>query len=200
MARTDGQLVRATLEGDPKAFEEIIERYQRLVFNIIYHYLGYRDEVEDLAQEVFLKVFRSLDTFDTERPLKSWISRITANACLDEIRRVRKRRIRLFSDLGRDEEERMEYFFEQFNQCSTLSEEEEQELFELLARSMERLNEKDKLAFVLRELEGLSYREIARILDATQLAVRIRVSRSKKKLQEELSQILYSGKKKMTHE
>lgn len=200
MARTDGQLVRATLEGDPKAFEEIIERYQRLVFNIIYHYLGYRDEVEDLAQEVFLKVFRSLDTFDTERPLKSWISRITANACLDEIRRVRKRRIRLFSDLGRDEEERMEYFFEQFNQCSTLSEEEEQELFELLARSMERLNEKDKLAFVLRELEGLSYREIARILDATQLAVRIRVSRSKKKLQEELSQILYSGKKKITHE
>ncbi|MDA2923832.1 RNA polymerase sigma factor, partial [Acidobacteria bacterium AH-259-L09] len=198
-ARTDGQLVRATLEGDPKAFEEIIERYQRLVFNIVYHYLGYRDEVEDLAQEVFLKVFRSLDTFDTERPLKSWISRITANACLDEIRRVRKRRIRLFSDLGRDEEERMEYFFEQFNQCSTLSEEEEQELFELLARSMERLNEKDKLAFVLRELEGLSYPEIARILDTTQLAVRIRVSRSKKKLQQELSQILYS-EKKMTHE
>ncbi|MDA2927664.1 RNA polymerase sigma factor [Acidobacteria bacterium AH-259-G07] len=199
MARTDGQLVRATLEGDPQAFEEIIERYQRLVFNIVYHYLGYRDEVEDLAQEVFLKVFRSLDTFDTERPLKSWISRITANACLDEIRRVRKRRIRLFSDLGRDEEERMEYFFEQFNQCSTLSEEEEQELFELLARSMERLNEKDKLAFVLRELEGLSYPEIARILDTTQLAVRIRVSRSKKKLQQELSQILYS-EKKMTHE
>ncbi|MDA2929753.1 RNA polymerase sigma factor [Acidobacteria bacterium AH-259-O06] len=199
MARTDGQLVRATLEGDPQAFEEIIERYQRLVFNIVYHYLGYRDEVEDLAQEVFLKVFRSLDTFDTERPLKSWISRITANACVDEIRRVRKRRIRLFSDLGRDEEERMEYFFEQFNQCSTLSEEEEQELFELLARSMERLNEKDKLAFVLRELEGLSYPEIARILDTTQLAVRIRVSRSKKKLQQELSQILYS-EKKMTHE
>ena len=51
--RTDAQLVKATLEGDPHAFEEIVERYQRLVFNIIYHYMGRRNEVEDLAQEVF---------------------------------------------------------------------------------------------------------------------------------------------------
>jgi len=63
-AKTDAQLVEATVEGDPQAFEEIVERYQRLVFNIIYHYMGRRNEVEDLAQEVFLKVFRALDTFD----------------------------------------------------------------------------------------------------------------------------------------
>ncbi|MCZ6484465.1 MAG: RNA polymerase sigma factor [Acidobacteria bacterium] len=195
MARTDAQLVKATLEGEPHAFEEIVGRYQRLVFHIVYHYLGRRDEVEDLAQEVFLKVFRSLDTFDAKRPLKAWISRITANTCLDEVRKARKRKIQLFADLGRDEEDRVEYFYERFSQHSTLSERDVQELFELLEKLMGRLNEKDKMAFVLRELEGLSYPEIAQALQTTELAARIRVSRSKRRLQKDLEQVLYSGKK-----
>ena len=195
MARTDAQLVKATLAGEPHAFEEIVERYQRLVFHIIYHYLGRRDEVEDMAQEVFLKVFRSLETFDAKRPLKAWISRITANTCLDEVRKARKRKIQLFADLGGDEEGRVEYLYERFSQQSSLSERDVQELFELLEKLMGRLNEKDKMAFVLRELEGLSYPEIAQALQTTELAARIRVSRSKRRLQEDLEQVLYSGKK-----
>ena len=195
MARTDAQLVKATLAGEPHAFEEIVERYQRLVFHIIYHYLGRRDEVEDMAQEVFLKVFRSLETFDAKRPLKAWISRITANTCLDEVRKARKRKTQLFADLGGDEEGRVEYFYERFSQQSALSERDVQELFELLEKLMGRLNEKDKMAFVLRELEGLSYPEIAQALQTSELAARIRVSRSKRRLQGDLEQVLYSGKK-----
>ena len=193
MARTDVELVEATLGGDPHAFEEIVERYQRLVFNIIYHYVGARDEVEDVAQEIFLKVFRSLHTFDTKWPLKSWISRITVNTCLDELRRVRKRKVLSFTDLRLDEEDRIEYLFEQFTQQSSLTERDVEELFERLEKMMERLNEKDKMAFVLRELEGLSYPEIARTMKTTEMAVRIRVSRSKKKLREDLERILFSG-------
>ena len=89
MARSDVELVAAVLRGDPHAFEEIVARHQRLVFNIIYRYLGRRDEVEDLAQEVFLKVFASLRSFDNSRPLLPWISRITANRCLDEVWKIR---------------------------------------------------------------------------------------------------------------
>lgn len=195
MEQTDGELVTATLDGDPHAFREIVQRYQRLVFSIVYHYLGYREEVEDLAQEVFLKVYRSLDSFDTDRSLKSWVSRITSNSCLDELRKARTRRVRLFSDLGQDEETQMEYYFNKFQQSNSLTEKEEQDLFGLLAKSMETLNEKDKMAFVLRELEGLSYAEISEIFKASELAVRIRVSRAKKKLYDELSQILDPGKK-----
>ena len=196
-AKTDAQLVKATLEGNPRAFEEIVERYQRLVFNIIYHYMGRRNEVEDLAQEVFLKVFRSLDTFDATRPLKSWIARITANTCLDEIRKAPKRKVWSFADLGGDEESKIEYFYERFGQHSALTEEDVEDLFELLEKLMERLNKKDKMAFVLRELEGLSYPEIAKALQSSELAVRLRVSRSKKKLQKDLEEILYSGKKRI---
>jgi len=196
-AKTDAQLVKATVEGDPQAFEEIVERYQRLVFNIIYHYMGRRNEVEDLAQEVFLKVFRALDSFDTTRPLKSWIGRITANTCLDEIRKAPKRKVWSFADLGGDQENKIEYFYERFGQHSALTEEDVEDLFELLEKLMERLNRKDKMAFVLRELEGLSYPEIAKVLKSSELAVRLRVSRSKKRLQKDLEGILYSGKKRI---
>ena len=196
-AKTDAQLVKATVEGDPQAFEEIVERYQRLVFNIIYHYMGRRNEVEDLAQEVFLKVFRALDTFDASRPLKSWIGRITANTCLDEIRKAPKRKVWSFADLGGDEENKIEYFYERFGQHSSLTEKDVEDLFELLEKLMERLNRKDKMAFVLRELEGLSYPEIAKTLQSSELAVRLRVSRSKKRLQKDLEEILYSGKKRV---
>ncbi len=196
-AKTDAQLVKATVEGDPHAFEEIIEHYQRLVFGIIYHYMGRRNEVEDLAQEVFLKVFRALDTFDATRPLKSWIARITVNTCLDEIRKAPQRKVRIFADLGVDEESRIEYFYERFGQHSALTEEDVEELFELLEELMERFNRKDKMAFVLRELEGLSYPEIAQALESSELAVRIRVSRSKKRLQKDLEDIFYSGKKRI---
>jgi len=195
--KTDAQLVKATVEGDPQAFEEIVERYQRLVFNIIYHYMGRRNEVEDLAQEVFLKVFRALDTFDATRPLKSWIGRITANTCLDEIRKAPKRKVWSFADLGGDEESKIEYFYERFGQHSALTEEDVEDLFELLEKLMERLNKKDKMAFVLRELEGLSYPEIAKVLQSSELAVRLRVSRSKKRLQKDLEETLYSGKKRI---
>lgn len=196
-AKTDAQLVKATVEGDPQAFEEIVERYQRLVFNIIYHYMGRRNEVEDLAQEVFLKVFRALETFDATRPLKSWIGRITANTCLDEIRKAPKRKVWSFADLGGDEESKIEYFYERFGQHSSLTEKDVEDLFELLEKLMERLNKKDKMAFVLRELDGLSYPEIAKTLQSSELAVRLRVSRSKKRLQKDLEEILYSGKKRV---
>ena len=196
-AKTDAQLVKATVEGDPQAFEEIVERYQRLVFNIIYHYMGRRNEVEDLAQEVFLKAFRALETFDATRPLKSWIGRITANTCLDEIRKAPKRKVWSFADLGGDEESKIEYFYERFGQHSSLTEKDVEDLFELLEKLMERLNRKDKMAFVLRELEGLSYPEIAETLQSSELAVRLRVSRSKKRLQKDLEEILYSGKKRV---
>jgi RNA polymerase sigma-70 factor (ECF subfamily) len=195
MPKTDEELVKATLEGDPHAFEEIVERYQRLVFSIIYHYVGGRDLVEDLAQDVFLKVFRSLETFDMRGPLKSWISRITANTCLDELRRLRRQKVYTFTDLSADDESRIEEFFEQFTSKGILTESDVSDLFVLLEKLFGRLNDKDKMAFVLREMEGLSYAEVAQAMKTTEVAVRIRISRSKKKLQKELEEILLSGKR-----
>ena len=112
MPKTDPELVAATLAGDQDAFGEIVRRYQRLVFNAVYHYLGRHQDIEDLAQEVFLKVYRSLDRYDRGRPLQAWIFRIAANQCLDEIRKARHRRVTAFADLGEEEEERAKRLFD----------------------------------------------------------------------------------------
>ncbi len=151
--------------------------------------------VEDLAQEVFLKVFRSLETFDMRGPLKSWVSRITANTCLDELRRNRKQKVHTFTDLSADDESRIEDFFEQFSSQGTLTEKDVSGLFVLLEKLTSQLNDKDKMAFVLREMEGLSYSDIAQAMKTSEVAVRIPISRSKKRLQKDLEEILLSGKR-----
>lgn len=192
MARTDAELVAATLAGDAGAFGEIVRRYQQFVFNAVYHYLGVRGEVEDVAQEVFLKLYRSLERFDQSRPLQAWIYRITANQCLDEARKSRHRRVRNFSDLGEEEEERVRRFFDEDRQGASLTETEDTQSLQLLQKMMDGLPEKDRMAFVLREIEGLSYAEVSQALNTSVTAARIRISRVKKKLLAELAQILGS--------
>ena len=107
------------------------------------------------------------------------------------------------TEMGADEVERRrqlaglpkEEFFEQFTSKGLLTENDVSDLFVLLEKLLGRLNDKDKMAFVLREMEGLSYAEVAQAMKTTEVAVRIRISRSKKKLQKELEEILLSGKR-----
>ncbi len=190
MAKTDGELVEDILAGDSDAFEQLISRYQKLVFNIIYHYMGRRGEVEDLAQEVFLKVFKSLEMYDQSRPMKAWIARIATNRCLDEMRKGRYSRVQLFSDLTEGEEDRIQYYYDRSARGASLTETEAEECFALLHKLMDRLTEKDRVAFVLREVEGLDYSEVAQALQTSQLGARIRVSRTRRKLQHSLAKLL----------
>lgn len=191
MAKTDEQLVAATLEGDPKAFEEIIQRYQNRVFSIVYHYLGRRNEVEDMAQEVFLKLFRSLGRYDTQRSLEAWISKIAVNTCLDELRRIRVRKTSLFSDLAEEDEQRAWDLYDRFARADGFNEADSKLAFGLLQKLISALSEKDRMAFVLREIEGLGYDEIAEMMGVSEVAVRIRVSRCRTRLIEDLGKFHY---------
>ncbi|HSR49350.1 MAG TPA: RNA polymerase sigma factor [Acidobacteriota bacterium] len=190
MAHSDAELVESALAGEAQAFEQIVKRYQRLVFNIVYHYLGGRNEVEDLAQEIFLKVYRSLDRFDTSRPLKAWIGKIASNACLDELRRARVRRERSFADFSEEQEDRIRYLYGKSAEGDGLTEDEARESLSLLHQALDELNDKDRMAFVLRELEEQDYAEIADAMGVSQVAVRIRVSRARKKLQKRIKSML----------
>lgn len=183
MSDTDHQLVRATLQGDRNAFESIIRKYERLVFNIIYHYLGGSDQVEDLAQDVFLRVFEKLDTYDPDRPLKAWVGRITANLCIDELRRRKRDRTLNLSDLEIEGQEGLQTLLEKNATGSTVTEEDTRRSLRLLRSAMNGLSPGERMAFVLHELENLGYPEVAQMMGTSQLAVRIRVSRARKKLQ-----------------
>ncbi len=83
----DGDLVRRSLQGNPEAFGELVQRYQSSVFNVCYRLLGERAAAEDLAQEAFMRAYERLGTFDVSRPFGPWIRRVAANHCLNHLER-----------------------------------------------------------------------------------------------------------------
>lgn len=191
MPGTDAELVQKTLEGDQIAFEELVRRYQRFVCNIAYHYLGASDLVDDVAQEVFLKVYDNLGRYDAGRPLKTWIGRIAANRCIDELRRRKRQRITLLSDLTDDEMDQARSVLDRVGGSSQLTAEDAQRAMDILHRALEGVPEAERSAYILREIEALEYEEVARICQASEPAVRIRVSRARKKLQEQLEVLIH---------
>ena len=190
MQISDAELIGQALKGDRGAAEEIVVRYQRLVFNILYHYLGTGSDIEDLAQDVFLKFFKNLERYDPKRPLKHWLARIASNQCIDEIRKRRKNPIRLESDLEIEENQSLEELWRNPGPVPGLSDADAERCFGLLQESMKVLSPKDRMAFVLREVQNLDYREVAAIMESSELAARIRVSRAKKRLRKELEGVV----------
>src|ERR1700684_4573747 len=104
----EGALVRRAQSGDQAAFREIVERYQSKVFAIIHGIVRQRNDVEDIAQQVFAKVYLSLRNFDFRSSLITWIYKITVNECFDYLRKRKVRRLVYESDLSEDEVRRVE--------------------------------------------------------------------------------------------
>lgn len=189
MQISDAELVAQALKGDRGAAEEVVSRYQRLVFNILYHYLGPGSDIEDLAQEVFLKLFKNLERYDPKRPLKHWLARIASNQCIDEIRKRQKNPVRLESDLDLEENQSLEQLWLNPGPAG-LTDADAERCMNLLQRSMDVLSPKDRMAFVLREVEDRDYGEVAAMMGSSELAARIRVSRARKQLRKELEGVL----------
>src|SRR5207249_4691735 len=92
-------LIQRCLQGDQAAWDEIVKQHWRRVFNVAYTFVGRHDEAEDLAQDIFLKVFKSLDTFDRRANFQTWLISVSRNLCIDHYRRVRKERATIDRDV-----------------------------------------------------------------------------------------------------
>jgi RNA polymerase sigma-70 factor (ECF subfamily) len=164
-------LVRRFKEGDFSAFEEIMRAYQDRIFNLCVYMLRHREDAQDAAQETFVKVYRNLKGFEPKSSLYTWIYRIAVNTCLDQ---RRKRRPELpESDIP----------FEDI--CSRVRAEdpyESMETTELLRWALQKIPEKLRTAIVLKEMEGLSYDEVAGVLDISLGTVKSRISRARDEL------------------
>src|SRR5512140_1518951 len=104
----EGSLVRRAQSGDETAFREIVERYQSKVFSIIHGIVRHRNDVEDIAQQVFAKVYLSVKSFDFRSSLITWIYKITVNECFDYLRKRKVRKLVYESDMSEDEVRRVE--------------------------------------------------------------------------------------------
>ena len=180
-ADEDRELVSRCQKGDDLAFEELVRKHQQTVLNLAYHYLGYHNDIEDVAQKIFTKIYFSLPKFDIRRPFFPWLYRIAINQCYDELRRIRRMKIRTFSELSMEESDYIDKLISQ-QDVAPASDEGQKEMFALLQKMLNQLPDQQRLAVVLRDIEGFSYSKMAEILKCTEQAARLKVFRARTRL------------------
>jgi RNA polymerase sigma-70 factor, ECF subfamily len=177
----DRELVARCRKGDSLAFEELVRKYQQTILNLAYHYLGYQKDFEDVAQKIFTKVYFSLPKFDNQRPFFPWLYRIAVNQCYDELRRMRRLKVRTFSELSTEETNSVENLISQ-PEISPTSDENRKEMLALLRKLMDQLPDQQKMAIMLRDIEDLPYSRMAEMLRCTEQAARLKVFRARSRL------------------
>ena len=178
-AADDSAVVTAFLAGEERAFSELVERYQTRLLNFIYRTIGDRDRAEDLVQEVFIRVYRHLHRFDRSKKFSTWAYTIASNLAKNELRNRSRNPLVLFQTMqGSSEDEDRPLEFE-----DTTSRPDDmyrkRHLRELVEDTVAKLPEHHRQVFVLRELEGKSYEEIAEITDCNLGTVKSRLNRAR---------------------
>lgn len=181
----DFSLIKAIQAGDHQAFESLVRRYQRQVANLIYVTMGSRDDVDDIAQEVFIRVYRSLPRFKFNASFFSWIYKITVNLCIDEIRKRKIRKVLSLDFLTEDTLEKSRKNQDHVMPSDSLLTDERRQVVQ---SALQRLKPEHKEILVLREYNNLGYSEIAETLDISLEAVKSRIFRARSELKILLSE------------
>jgi RNA polymerase sigma-70 factor (ECF subfamily) len=169
-------LIQRCLRGDQAAWEAIVKQHWRKVFNVAYKFVGKHDEDEDLTQDIFLKIFKSLDTFDRRANFQTWLISVSRNLCIDHYRSVRKERETI------DRQVDANALTPATSEAGPMAALEQRDRVELLREALARLPESLRTAVVLRDLQELSYQEIADRLHLPEGTVKSRINRGRTEL------------------
>lgn len=189
----EAEWVRRVQAGDRESFGWLVERHQRRVFSLIYHLVRRRDEVEDLAQEAFLKAFQAIRSYNFQSSFGTWLARITVNHCYDYLRRERVQRVRYFWQMGEAGRERMEIRAERPPEDRRADMEGRLAAKELAEKLLARAPADDRIILAMKELEDLSVEEIAEILDLNVSTVKVRLHRARKRMLEDWKKFKSKG-------
>jgi RNA polymerase sigma-70 factor (ECF subfamily) len=170
------ELIERCLRGDQQAWEAIVRLHWRKVFNVAYKFVGKHDEAEDLTQDIFLKIFKSLSTFDRRANFLTWLISVSRNLCIDHYRSVRKERetIDRAVDPG--------HLTPASPDAGPLAALEQQDRVVLLREAMRSLPDTLRTAVLMRDIQELTYQEIADRLDLPEGTVKSRINRGRTEL------------------
>jgi RNA polymerase sigma-70 factor (ECF subfamily) len=187
------ELVRRAQEGDRDAFRELVERYQRKVYSICYGMLKNNDDSLDASQEAFVKVYRYLEKFNHQSSFYTWLYRITVNVCIDHIRKnTRVRKVEYDDRLSHrgGEVAGDEHILPSQLGLNPDKVYGRKELREKMLEALETLSEKHRTILILREVEGLSYEEMAEVLNISKGTVMSRLFHARRYFQDAISEYL----------
>jgi RNA polymerase sigma-70 factor (ECF subfamily) len=176
----EATLVRRLQKGDEIAFRELVDRYQNKVFSIIYGILRNRNDAEDIAQQVFSKIYFSIKNFDFRSSLLTWIYKITVNECYDYLRKRKVRKLVYESDFTEEEAQRMERTETPINAGpgidTTLARRD------LVMKLLSKVSEEDRQLLLLKEVEGHSVEELAEMTGLNENTIKVKLFRARQKL------------------
>jgi len=199
MARSESEVaqevecIRRVQQGEGEAFGRLVERHQQRVFSIVFHLVRRRDEVEDLAQEIFFKAFRAIRSYNFQSSFATWVSRIAVNHCYDYLRKVRSSRLSYYSEMTEESARELERKAESPS-TQGLDHGEKVALREFVGKLLERSPEDDRFILTLKELEDYSVEEIADLLKLKTSTVKVRLHRARKRMVEDLERWRQEGK------
>jgi RNA polymerase sigma-70 factor (ECF subfamily) len=183
-------LVRRCVAGDAVAWEEIVERFDRRIFNICYRFTGSQDDAKDLAQEVFIKIYRTLKTYDTDKgSFMTWVATLTRNLLVDHFRRSKQDRVTDSMDEPVSADEDSISVSERLEDSGPTPDARLQarETQEMVQKALQRLSPELREAVILRDLQDMDYREIALALKVPEGTVKSRINRGRTELARLLS-------------
>lgn len=185
----DRDVIDRIAAGDVDAFEDLVGRYRALVFGIVARHLP-REEVEEVAHEVFVRAYQSLGTFSGSGPFKSWLARIAVRCCYDFWRERHRRREVFFSALGKEHEEWLDSILATESREAFEREVSRREAAEVLNHALARLSPEDRMVVTMVHLEGLPVKEAARLLGWSVVGVKVRAYRSRKEMRKIIEELL----------
>jgi len=180
-------LIERCLKGDQQAWEAVVRQYWRKVFNVAYKFVGRHDQAEDLTQDIFLKVFKSLATFDRRANFQTWLISVSRNLCIDHYRSVRKERETIDRDVNADD---LSPVSTEVGPHLALERRDNVELLKSAFAQMETEGlEKLVQAVKMRDLQELSYQEIADQLGLPEGTVKSRINRGRSELARQITRL-----------
>jgi len=197
----DVALMLALKAGDDTAFTELVHRHQSRVITLVYRFVGNEAEAEDLAQEVFLRVYRTRDRYEPKARFSTWLYRIAANISLNALR-SRSRRKAISVPLAYDSEETQEGQTSEHVQDHRLeapaARMEHAEIRDQIRSAVDQLPESQKVAVILNKYECLSYDDIAQVMGCSTMAVKSLLARARSNLRERLEHYVETGRLRQT--
>jgi RNA polymerase sigma-70 factor (ECF subfamily) len=176
-------LIQRCLDGDQHAWETIVQQHWRKVFNVAYKFVGRHEEAEDLVQEIFLKIFKSLNTFDRRANFQTWLISVSRNLCIDHYRSVRKERETI------DQAVDPEAVTPAASEPGAIEALEQRDRVELLKEALAALPPALRTAVLMRDIQEMSYQEIAAVLRLPEGTVKSRINRGRTELAQQIRRL-----------
>ncbi len=177
----EAELVRQAQAGDETAFRKIVEQHRSKVFSIIYGILRNRNDSEDIAQQVFAKIYFSLKGFDFRSSLITWVYKITVNECYDYLRKKKVRKLVYESDMGENDQRSMENSQLAVETRAPIDRRTEKR--DYLMKLLSNVSEEERMLLIQKEVEGLTVEELSEQTGINENTIKVKLFRARQKLQ-----------------